>query len=568
LQDGLHAAGFLRRQVARHELFYFDVLDIADDSVYKRWMCDWTAGFRCVTHVASSALRWGMSRFMSEDISDNAHLAIKACNNSSSALRNQVDLFVRKHAQCCTDHLDIELRRALWIALGTPDNMIVLILKVNPRWDNKAKILRVCAALAHDPKRHELITTVIIYFLSWRDWSDTRWAGVGISGRKFILSLFVGVQQLFKFVKEHGVNNDRYYIGSFDKSNDAVRRLLGVASLGAYPIEAFTLKMLGDDRFFLRAAEYWGVMQEKRKHLVDLDIAVYNEISVVLGVPGFTGHELRSNVLECVSVSAAYLERECYDKLREYPFSMTQGNIDDNVRALLDTHSDLPPLATKMQFCARMAPRQTCKALVLLRDAPCSIGIVEKGHRFGAVTLNSHTGFGVDQLTLRGFLGESLVLLRPSQEQQQVDKLQRRFDDCFVEAKRVRYTATNHFCSRLMRCSSQRAEASLASHDAQAIMRHIVGNQNHLYNELSLGEKAILAEEAEVEKMVRTNAKYDEARALDAHIQKIELRAQLSTDAGARDSKQHTLHELCSRPMFFYVCILLVTRNSSNMMMS
>ena len=59
LQDGLHAASFLRRHKARHEIHYDFCEAESADVVFARRMKDWVFGMRCVLHVASSAIKWG-----------------------------------------------------------------------------------------------------------------------------------------------------------------------------------------------------------------------------------------------------------------------------------------------------------------------------------------------------------------------------------------------------------------------------------------------------------------------------------------------------------------------------
>ena len=95
LQDGLHSASFGRRQSARHDLWY-DLCgeEGRDLEVLSQRSRDWTFAMRCILHIASSALKWGLSRFTSEDILDDAHMTLKSLRNSSPALFQKVPVLV------------------------------------------------------------------------------------------------------------------------------------------------------------------------------------------------------------------------------------------------------------------------------------------------------------------------------------------------------------------------------------------------------------------------------------------------------------------------------------------
>lgn len=197
LQDGLHAAGFLRRHRARHELKY-DILMGADpcENVIAQRAMDWVFGCRCCLHVTSSAIKWGLQQWCSEEILDDAHLCIKSCRNSSDALFRFTELHVLKTV-VYEDPSDADGDRSVfWSALGVPAPLLDFVLWVDPRWDFGRGVLRVRRELEGRMTGIEDIVAVVEYFLQWRNWSVTRWAGVGPAARSFRASLFVGLEAL------------------------------------------------------------------------------------------------------------------------------------------------------------------------------------------------------------------------------------------------------------------------------------------------------------------------------------------------------------------------------------
>eukprot|EP00974_Lingulodinium_polyedra_P042252 4055109-Lingulodinium_polyedra.AAC.1 len=66
LQDGLHAGSFNRWHRARHELYYDVRVGDGDAAASEQRCKDWAIGMRCLLHVASSAVKWSLAQWCSE----------------------------------------------------------------------------------------------------------------------------------------------------------------------------------------------------------------------------------------------------------------------------------------------------------------------------------------------------------------------------------------------------------------------------------------------------------------------------------------------------------------------
>jgi hypothetical protein len=96
LQDGLHAAGFLRRQLGRHHLYHWHVCDTpgGDDERRRKNDCDWTMGWRCMQHAAHSGVKWSVADLTTKDVLNHVHIVVKSCINSNTQIMLVASQFV------------------------------------------------------------------------------------------------------------------------------------------------------------------------------------------------------------------------------------------------------------------------------------------------------------------------------------------------------------------------------------------------------------------------------------------------------------------------------------------
>jgi hypothetical protein len=81
--------------------------------------------------------------------------------------------------------------------------------------------------------------------MRWRDFSNTRWAGVGPSTRRIILSLAVGLEAMVQEVDRDGKANDRYYLSAAktrlgSETKNGCHRLLEFVPAGKFELGALS----------------------------------------------------------------------------------------------------------------------------------------------------------------------------------------------------------------------------------------------------------------------------------------------------------------------------------------
>jgi hypothetical protein len=193
LQDGLHAAGFGKHMTATHELHWdLNIDDLDPAECYEASQLDWTFFIKCVGHVTSNALKWGLSAVLVDGLNDEVTMAIRSLRNSSKEFFKIIDKFLyhRMRYHPTTDELQ---RAEFWTALGVDANILDELLLVDPRWDVQNQILYVSSALQDDSDCMNRVASLLTYFIRWREFSATRWAGVGPSHRHLLASIAIGI---------------------------------------------------------------------------------------------------------------------------------------------------------------------------------------------------------------------------------------------------------------------------------------------------------------------------------------------------------------------------------------
>jgi hypothetical protein len=228
------------------------------------------------------------------------------------------------------------------------------------------------------------------------------------------------------------------------------------------------------------------------------------------------GTEARSDIIKAVRTSMAYMHKEAVAPLHELPFSATQGD----VRTRVDEIAAMPQppagtLGAKLHFCCRFFRDEAIAALELMREAPFSVQLVEKGHSAGAFIRRAHPLVGSDNLQSRAFLCESRVLVR-SRRGDTVEELEQQFGDALAKSKKVQYSARNAFCSLVATSSASGVAAGAATGLGQRMMRRCITEHNSRFDKLSMDARAAYQNLASQVRLQRSSARLVEAQHVHA----------------------------------------------------
>jgi hypothetical protein len=517
-QDGLHYEQFLRHHRARHRLYYHPDIFAGDaDDRFLLSNMDIVLGFRCRLHINQNGVKWGLRAHSTKQLLEDVHISLKALINTSADIRDRARQFIARHLV-----FDVglttprEQREVFWKALGVPVDMLEELLVLNLRWDVASKQLLVDPRMRDDPMCISRVDACLQYCLSWISFSESRFSKTGACGRRWLLSQAVGADALYDdMVNDPEVNNGYYANGYSRCCSEDVRKFLCVAAFASLPAEAVSLELLEDDRLLRRYAELLEVFHSELDYVRNMPEGLFQEISMMAGLHS-DGAALKQWVLLSMHISAGYMHRGTFADVQRDPLRLTQGDIAANVETLLDDR-DLPTDVTVRQLwnCLRMgvSARDVRQLLELLRDAPYTTGLCEKGHGQGAAVAKKHSEYCQDSLLERSMTNESRRLLAVNTAELYEATLQAKLE----RAQKFKCTTSskNMFCADLM---AQRSSGIADGRELVATNSSCVRDHHALFNHLSAAEKISYSQVASKERRRRNDANRESMRFLQWEV--------------------------------------------------
>jgi hypothetical protein len=247
---------------------------------------------------------------------------------------------------------------------------------------------------------------------------------------------------------------------------------------------------------------------------------VWDQLLVVVGSSSLDGGGLRDLVIKAMHTSIGYLHMHAFALLSTDPFQLTEGCISDRVEELRRRQlHDIQDLTTrKLYLCLSVgvSPVLVARALHLVRDAPCSTGLCEKGHAAGALLRRQHIQYGSDLILTQSTLMQTSALFRKTKV---VDTKAERLRSAIQKAqsRTVQYTARNLFCSKLIeQCLVGQA---LDAQESWRLRQQCIARHNLLFDGLSAQEQQQYRQEAALECGRRERHRKADIRSLCEELQ-------------------------------------------------
>ena len=311
-------------------------------------------------------------------------MSVRSLLNVSAGIRQHARIWLTQVLSYDDGHtIDWTERVPFWKALGADTEMLERFEAVNPRWDAALDTMFATAALRHDPNGFEKVYQLLLYVLSWVKFSDTRFAAIGKCGRRWLLSVAMGLDNLFRQVQADR-KVSRYYSNGYLRCKFEVRWWLSTAALAFYPTESMMLDILEDDRFYKRRDELLATLAEEMHYVNDLPLSTFKAVVDAAGLP-CTADELRSSVLQSMLISVGFCHKEAFEETNELPIRLTQGNINDNVaNVAMQLNEPDEPRTKQLWNCLRQGVHRdfVVRLLQLVKDSPCTTGLSETGRQF------------------------------------------------------------------------------------------------------------------------------------------------------------------------------------------
>ena len=560
LQDGLFFDSFGRRHSALHEVFYkSEECEVADEEE-RFWLqtTDWCFYFRCVAHVDSSGLKWGMARHSSEEVMKKIHLSIRSLCNSSYTLRQYSSRFLLSNVVWFADD---ELprwswRKKYWMILGVDDTMLQDFEKANPVWEPVTKAFKVKLSLRENPMWLQILETIMYYGFTWITFSETRLGKIGLCGRRWMMSCSLGLDECYNgAMQEH--TTSKYYASGYREADSDVRVWLAVAGFAAMPVEAMVFELFEDDRFFLRAPCIKDDMDMESGFISRCSERFFDEIAKVCLLP-LSGKQLKHEVILSMHISRGYVHAEAFYPLTQDPWRLTQGDISENTESLKNrTEPPVDHVTCKMWLALKcgMVSAVHTRSMRLLQDQPSTVMLAEKGHAFAASSKKKHQILCSEKLMARSFGAETMCLAQRRKEDVKIEILEKQVE-AMENAQPPKINNKQMFCSEFMKQQRDEKDACSRS-DALACNRDSVSAHHHLWKEQDAQSKleySVKAEEENARRKLRAEIKLDSARAdlVFAKRRKLMHAEQASGSTNCLDSFRFTNHELSSVADEFY----------------
>ena len=274
---------------------------------------------------------------------------------------------------------------------------------------------------------YEKVVSLVHYALQWTKFSQTRWCACGVSSRRFLRSLSVGMDGLYTLC-EADAQVSMYYLTGFTFATFQVRRFLAVAAVASYPSEAVLLEILKDDRVLSRTTELQALLEERLRYIEDLPVYCWTRLFRMLGPTedGYTINDLRHDTLHSAHISMAYVFSKLFYIVQIRPFNLTQGNILGNLEKLRkEPLGEITDPLTR-QIWELMHGGESIyylmRCLELLRDTACTTNLVEQNHASGALLMRDHQTYGERTLRARSTIHQSRDIFSDSAFQKALEK--------------------------------------------------------------------------------------------------------------------------------------------------
>lgn len=206
--------------------------------------------------------------------------------------------------------------------------------------------------------------------------------------------------------------------------------------------------------------------------------------------------EVRAWCQEAVAVSAAYMEREVFMILTVEPFSLCQGDIAANLAALRGRSLGdvVDETSLNIRRLQEMGFEESVLrgGLELLRDAACSVNVVEQAHGSAATIARCHA-YSEDTLLHRAGLHKLRAMFFPGQESRAINLLRGKIRK--LDARCLDRVTGRHMCMQELAKETQR---NLVGHREGLVpaMRTVMRQHVQHHAALELGQQRVFQERA------------------------------------------------------------------------
>jgi hypothetical protein len=361
----------------------------------------------CALHDCSGGIRWGARSRIPLDTNE-AKGFYKDLHISLAALRNGYDVLIGgipDLLQMLVWETDVDApdgTAVMWNLLGIADEAVVSdLVLLHPRIREGRIICNASCKMWPDSVTR--VSAIYMYCWKLRSFSETRFGGLGKCLRPLSVALLLGTDHYVKAMLAAGCK--RYFLGGFERLSLLHREYAVVQCIAAMPVEALIHGILAGDRLARRPQHYSNLLKNELAALQNVPLVVFENFISIREGSAVIARELASRCWRSVQTSAADVDRHMFWELRQMPWPLASGDIEDNLIKLRDGGEQQHPVASKLRYLMRIQYPVTelIDAVRLLGLIRWSTSPSEQYHASAALMRRAHPSYQLESLVLRAF---------------------------------------------------------------------------------------------------------------------------------------------------------------------
>ena len=468
-------------------------------------MLEWTVATACCNHDCHNGLKWGLhSHFGDSQLLQDVHIGIESLRNSYMQLLQNLGPWLVGVVEFVEDPSPSEALEQLWTTLGLPPDIAdMLANKLHLIFKNGR--LEIHSVLAGDPALFEDVSGVLLAVWKFTKFSASRWCTVGHSCRTLLAGFLTGVHSLVATVLAKP-SESKYWLHGFEKLTPPALQFVAMAALSSYPSEGVLSELLEDDRVAKRADLLSDTLLDELTWLSNLPENVWGHIGSLCGLHA---QELRSNTLDAAHVSAAFIRHKILSQINEYPWSLLQGDINDNLDRFKAAEKPQEPVASKIWDLLQIGynRQELLLGLDLLSDCGWSTTSVEQQHGSAANMHKVHPGYSSETLATRSMVHMMRQFFRRAPEDHKEAALEAKVRR--LSAKRPQYIMGRRMYFKDV-CGQLKYEIESGKREQGKAQLHIMQQHGARFDNLSDTIKGQYASKAAIARATSANDVADE----------------------------------------------------------
>jgi hypothetical protein len=404
----------------RSRAFFEASTELGDDRLLIE-LSTWFVATGCGQHDGSNALKWAVMDLTEEQLLSDAGIVLRSLRNGYASLLAEVPSFVMRYLMF--RELVLPERDVLeyWASVGIEADMVNAVASADMQWEQDGLYVSPAMRLMPDVVAH--ISDLFIYILKFRKPSLTRFLQQGPTSRGLMATLSIGLETLTSMAR---ARHSDYYLHGISRLNEKMKLYFCNTGLLAYVSESVMKEMCEEPRLARSLDAMERAASDEVCYISNLSTFTWRRFAAVLN-NGTSPTELQRGVLMRSHIVAGYLQKRVFSNLRDYPWRLVRGNVEDNVEALRRTDPVVadPGMTLKMQHLLKVGfsvKRLVAGASLLLEIIGDTLPS-ECGHGSIAVLQRMRPDLSSEQLCVRGGLHQARAFFTPTKEDATLAKL-------------------------------------------------------------------------------------------------------------------------------------------------